>query len=198
MIFKTDEQWISPTGDYYFSGRVFQDKKISIYNNKFELIKTIEGYEFINSAGNYLTMNKRDKEGKRLTWHCYDIKNDKFKTFNWLYYNTYMGNCAKNSDKIVTGSMGENRSKGLKIMAFVPETNKSYTLAERSSNMNNMWCATWNSLAVYPEQGGKNTILMIFDATNQKKYLASDPTSGAIYPYIGGNSTFVWVQKSSL
>lgn len=199
FVFKTDEKRIVATGDYYFTGRVFQDKKISIYNSKFELIKTIEGFVFINSAGNHLIMTKRDKESKKLSWCCYDIKNDKFKTFNWpSYYSIYMENCAKNSDRIVTASIGDDRSKGLKIMAYFPETNKTYTLTERSGNMNNMWCATWDSLAVYPDQGGRYTTLTIFDATNQKKYIASDPTSGAIYPYIGGNSTFVWVQKSGL
>lgn len=143
-------------------------------------------------------MAKRDKEGNKMSWHCYDIKNDKFKTFNWPYYTTYIGNCADNSERIITASMGESRSRGLKIMAYFPETNKPYTLTERSGDMSNLWCATWDSLAVYSDQGGRYTTLTIFDATNQKKYVASDPTSGAIYPYIGGNSTFVWVQKSGL
>jgi hypothetical protein len=85
-------------------------------------------------------------------------------------------------------------------VAYFPEKNKPYTLIEQSSRISqrNNWKATWDTLVVCPDNSGKYSKLMIFDATNQKKYVASDPTSGAIYPYIGGNSTFVWVQKSGL
>ncbi len=189
------------SGDYFIEGSFFSESA-KIYNDKLELVKTIEGYEILKAVGNYLVLMKHDKDYKNMSWHCYDIKNNKFADFKWPSYGQYTGNCSegKNS-RVHTADISSNSNRNLTYtMAYFPEKNKPFTLIEQSArtSQKNNWKATWDTLVVYPDNSGNYSKLMIFDASNQKKYIASDPTSGAIYPSIGGDGTFIWVQKSGL
>lgn len=189
------------SGDYFIEEISFE-QGIDVYNDKLELVKTVEDYDLMRIVGNYLVMTKHDKDYKNMSWHCYDIKKDKFMAFQWPNFGQYIGNCAQHPEsRMCAANISSNSNRNLTFtMAYFPEKNKPFTLIEQSTktSQRNNWKATWDTLAVYPDNTGKYSKLMIFDATNQKKYIASDPTSGAIYPYIGGNSTFVWVQKSGL
>lgn len=194
------EKPIAPSGDYFIESGFF-NKETKIYNDKFELVKTIEDYDLIKNVGNYLVLNKHDENYKNMSWHCYDIKNDKITDFKWPSFGQYTGNChhAQNS-RLHTADISSNSNRNLtSTMAYSPEKNKPFTLIEQSTRTahRNNWKATWDAFVAYPDNSGKYSKLMIFDAETQKKYVASDPTSGAIYPNMG-ESTFLWVQKSSL